>query len=271
MIYAHQDYRTFLRDLLAERQGRNKSYSLRAMARDLGLQPSHLSDLLKGVKGLSLSSTVRLARCLGLNAGEAEYFHILVQLGDPALDPDSRDVLLQKARTLSSQKATITDLSVDLFKAISDWYHLAILELTSVRDFNPAPKAIAVRLGITALEAQTALERLLRLEIIEADGKGGYRRTKDNILFATAAPNDALRRYHRQMLTKASESLETQKQGERYIGSNTFSLDEDQLPKAFALVAEFREKLVALANERPTGTRVYHMGVQMFALTRKKK
>ena len=155
MIYAHQDYRTFLRDLLAERQGRNKSYSLRAMARDLGLQPSHLSDLLKGLKGLSLSSTVRLARCLGLNAGEAEYFHILVQLGDPALDPDSRDVLLQKARTLSSQKATITDLSVDLFKAISDWYHLAILELPGA-DFNPAPKAIAVRLGITARSTDSA-------------------------------------------------------------------------------------------------------------------
>ena len=44
------------------------------------------------------------------------------------------------------------------------------------------------------------------------------------------------------MLTKASESLETQKQGERYIGSNIFSLDEDQLP-AFALVTEFRESL----------------------------
>ena len=46
-------YQSTLRRILKERQQRNKRYSLRAYARDLGISASFLSDIMKSKENLS--------------------------------------------------------------------------------------------------------------------------------------------------------------------------------------------------------------------------
>jgi len=48
MIQKEGDYRKILRDELETRFQRNRHYSLRAFARDLGVTPARLSDALSG-------------------------------------------------------------------------------------------------------------------------------------------------------------------------------------------------------------------------------
>lgn len=48
------DYRAFLNQKLKRRIEKNPAYSLRAMAKHLGLAPSMLSDVLSGKRNLSL-------------------------------------------------------------------------------------------------------------------------------------------------------------------------------------------------------------------------
>ena len=55
------------------------------------------------------------------------------------------------------------DLSLDLFRCISDWHHYAILELTFVEGFDSDPKWLASQLGISNAEALYAVDRLLQV------------------------------------------------------------------------------------------------------------
>src|SRR5689334_15303008 len=69
-----QDFRSTLRNELAERCRRNPRYSLRAFARDLGIEPARLSDVLNEKKGFSKTLALRLASRLGFSEKETERF-----------------------------------------------------------------------------------------------------------------------------------------------------------------------------------------------------
>lgn len=72
------DYRIILRSELAERCKHNPNYSLRAFARDLGIAPSRVSEILSGKQGLSRKAALSIAERLGLSTEEAEAFADLV-------------------------------------------------------------------------------------------------------------------------------------------------------------------------------------------------
>ena len=50
--------------------------------------------------------------------------------------------------------------SQDVFSYMSDWYHLAILELTFVKGFKSEAKWMSRRLGISEAEVKPAVDRL---------------------------------------------------------------------------------------------------------------
>ncbi len=271
MILGHTNYRVFLKSVLAEKKRANPSYSMRAFAQQIGLGQSAVSQVLAGKKNLSLEMGNKIAGKLGLNDSESEYFRTLIQI-ETTKDQDLKRSLLARAQALNPQRE-VRELSVDFFTAIADWYHLAIKNMTLLKNFAFTPESIAKRLGISKLEAETAIERLLRLEQIEADPEkaGRYRKVANYTVTRSAVPNEALRRFHRQTLTKAIDSLETQTPKEKFIGSETFAVDKEQLPKAFEYAEEFLQKMASLAEEARAPTDVYHAGVQFFNLTEGKK
>ena len=55
------DFREVLKQVLQKRAGNNPSYSQRAFARDLGISPSTLSEVLKGRYGLSEKKSREIA------------------------------------------------------------------------------------------------------------------------------------------------------------------------------------------------------------------
>lgn len=266
MIFEHTSYRSYLKSVLADRIAKNPFYSLRAMARALEVQPSHLSAIHNGLKNLSPQTALKIAAKLGLSEQESEYFRLLVDY-EAAKSPELKAAYQRKLQALNG-KTEVRDLSLDAFKLIADWYHIPILEMTGLAKFKFTPAAVARRLGITPLEAQVAVERLLRLELIEPKDGGGYRKVHKNSLFKSEQVNLALRRFHQQMIERAGRSLETQKPDERYVGSQTFAIDPQSLPEAKKIIDEFRQKLVSHFDSGKSRTEVYHLGVQLFNLTK---
>lgn len=266
MIFEHTHYRSYLRAELAQRIERNGAYSLRAFARQIDCAPSTLSEILKGRKGLSESKAFSVAMKLGLSAPEAEYFTLLVS-HDRAQTADARDFCLQKMRALHPQNVA-KDLGVDAFKLIADWYHLAVLELANLADFSLTVEAAARELEISLLEARTALDRLERLELVLKNADGSYGRAPGRNLVASAEKNAALRRYHEQMLAKAAASLSAESPARRFVGSETFAMDSALLPEAEKLAEKFFTDLVEIARRSKRRDRVYHLGVQLFGLSR---
>ena len=265
MIYEHASYRTYLRATLAERIAKNPAYSLRAMARQLTLSPSFLSEILAGDNNLSSARALSLGRGLGLAGPELEYFQLQVQL-EGTQDPELKSSLLERQKVLNPTRQP-QDLSVDVFKAIADWYHVPILEMANLERFDFTPAGISQALGIKQVEAQAAVERLLRLELLFQDSAGKISKAKEQWLISSKIPNEALRKYHRQMLGKAIDSLETQTPKEKFIGSETFPFDATQLQQARGVIEECFSKLVKLAATGKKRKKIYHLGIQFFDLT----
>ncbi len=268
-ILEQSNYRTFLKTFLAEKASTNPSYSLRAMALKLKIVPSHLSAVLKGKKNLSAETALQIAARLGLQGKDAEYFCLLVQI-EGTKSPSLKQALLQRAQSLSPNHS-IHDLSVDHFRIISDWHHFAIMAATELDGFSATSIQLSRALGIALAETELALERLERLEMIEKDGRGIYRKIQGNPRVVSHAPNQALRNYHHQTLQKAIESLEHQSPKEKVIGSETLCIDSRQIDEYRELVEEFFSKALALSKKAKKKDQVYHLGVQFFNLTHSKK
>lgn len=270
MIFSHTDFRQILKEKLAERISQNPSYSMRSMAKQFGVSPALLSQITNGKRALTASKAARFAKKLGLSSRECEYFLALVQY-ENADEPDSKNHFLEKVNGLSRGRS-LTNLSLDAFKAIADWYHLPILQMLRLEERFSNPREIAARLGISPLEAEVAIERLKRLGLIEQRAEGGYHRVLNaDIRVESESKSSALCAFHRQMLYKAAGSLDSQTPEERYFASETVSIDESQIPEAKRRLAEFLDDMNAFFDRGKRLGETYHLSLQLFRLTKKKE
>src|SRR4051812_15212075 len=103
-------FRLFLQEELIRRCEKNRGYSLRAFARTLAINPASLSRMLRGERDISVEMKQRLGMRLGLGPVELQKF---------SADGDGTT-------------PAYSQLSLDAFAVISDWFHFAILELTKL-------------------------------------------------------------------------------------------------------------------------------------------
>ena len=265
MVFEHRDYRSILKTALAERAKHREGYSLRAFSDRLGVSNSFLSEVLSAKKSLSVELAFKIAVRLELTNAETQYLCLLVQL-EQEKEPAIREALLGRLKDLNPNRPA-HDLSVDLFKLISDWYHYAILELTYLPGIQPDAATAARKLGISKIEAEIAIDRLQRLELLETDASGRLRKTRDYVIAESALPNGALKSYHRQILEKAMASLEEQSPGERISATDILPIDSKYLPEVDRLSREFSAAVLRLAERSVAKDRVCALAVHFFNLT----
>lgn len=270
MVYETQNYRSFLKATLAEKAQKNPQFSLRAFSQFLGLTHGALGQVLRGNKNLSFERAVDIANKLKLSKREKDYFCTLVQF-ETAKNPETKIELLEKLNRLRPN-STINHVSVDTFKAMSEWYHLPILSMTGLSGFVFNAKNIATRLGITPIEASIALDRLQRLGLLKEEN-GVWTQTGGRILASSEGPNKGLRQFHKQLLEKAIVALEAQGPEEKINGSETFTFSPNKVARAKEITEEYYERMLALAQEEDASgpTDVYHLQVNCFNLTKNTK
>jgi uncharacterized protein (TIGR02147 family) len=267
MLLEHKEYRGYLKWVLADRIARNPSYSLRAFARQLGVHHSLLVQLFQNKKRLSVDRAHLIAHRLELHGKEYEYFCLLVEV-ENAKGIEQKAILLNRLQEISP-RSEARDLGVEHFQMISEWYHLPILQMAGLAEFDFTPVIIAKRLGVSKIEAELAIERLERLELIEKDEAGKYRKTESRLLTTSAVPQDALRKFHKQMLLKAIDALGEQTPQEKWTGSETFAFDTRLLPEANQIIEQFFDRMVQLSYKGENRDHVYHLGTSFFRITQK--
>lgn len=265
LIGHYKNYRIYLKDELATRTQANSQYSLRAFARDLKVSPQILSLVMNGKKNISAEAAVAIANRLGLSTQETSYFRDLVELSQAK--SDSLREIIRYRLGLYADNQPYRVLQEDVFKIIADWHHYALLELTFTKGFKKDPSWVARRLGISALQAREAIERLLRLELLE-EADGTLRKTEVNIATTQDIPSAALKRLAFQFLEKAAEALEDQDVSERDFGSMTMAIDPDRIPEAKKMIRKFRRDL-AILLETGKRTEVYTFSSELFRVTKR--
>lgn len=244
-------YQAMLNNVFLERRSRNPRYSLRAFANSLEVSRTTLSDVLSGKRHFSTKNALKVASRLSLSPEE------------------TRELIVETQGLKSKALPTLgfQILEEDAFRMISDWYHYAILNLARLKNNRGDAFWIASRLGISPLEARTAILRLSRM---------GYVEIRDGRLFRTSAPldtpvhisNEALRKYQKQNLRLADISIDRDGLDRRYVSSMVFATKPERVMKAKKMISKFRERLTQyLECDNPTD--VYTLGIQVFPLTTK--
>jgi uncharacterized protein (TIGR02147 family) len=246
------DPQTFLKNELGRRQSNNRRYSLRAFADALGLNPGYLSRVLSGQTTMTVGAAKRVVLALRLSDAEAKGLIAgamrakqlkAVAKSAPGLDPEAPPPRAQ-------------EIEADAYAIISDMHHYALLEATFLDDFQADPRWLGRRLGITTLEAQYAVDRLLRLGLLKTDAG-----TKDK-----GKTTSALKKSQRQILRMALNALESDPIETRSSTGMTMSIDPAKLPLAKQMIQSFMEQLCEFL-ESGERREVYQLAVNLFGVT----
>jgi uncharacterized protein (TIGR02147 family) len=259
-------YQDLIKTEFEARLARNSHYSLRAFARDVGMTPQMMSAVLNKKKDLSVDSAVEIAGRLRFDPHQTQDFIDAVVMAG-CKSSQAKDVIKKRIEERHLSSNGFKPLTVEMFKAISNWYHLAILELTDTKGFKSDSRWIASRLGISVFEVKEAITRLMALELLEEEN-GILKRTEFNISALSDVPASALREHAKQILSKGISALEEQDQRDRDITSMTMAVDPNLLPEAKKMIMQFRRKLNKFF-ESGVRTEVYVFSPSLFRLTHK--
>lgn len=226
----------------ADRQSKNSKYSLRAFARDLGLNLTSVSMMLKKQRKPKAETRRSLVKSLALPPTyeqEAAYW-----------TPDEEF------------------LEHDKFKMTSEWVHWAILNL--VRKGAP-PKTVETlqkHLDLPHSLVNSALERLLRLGFVQKKGKHYIRtlepvRTKDDI------PTTAFRKLHGEILDVAKDALTKVPVENREFSTSFLMIRPAHIARAKELTRKFRAEMSDIfdpSNCTTKDAKLHVIAVQLFPL-----
>lgn len=243
----------WLESLLAEKIKKNPQFSMRAFARMVDVSPAVLSRVLSGKRKLTFNLAVRIADALMLGPVERDTLYSFFLKGNESqTTPEDRHE---------------KELSLDCFNAMKDWYHYGITQLLYLEAFREETKWIAKMLSITELEAKLAVDRLVRLEILDRDEDGRLYRTATHLSTSTDIASAGIRHFQKQILEKSIESLELHDVKERDITSITIAINESRIAEAKLEIKKFRLKMSEFLAEGEK-TRVYNLGVHLIPLSK---
>jgi uncharacterized protein (TIGR02147 family) len=239
---------------------------MRDFARKLQLSPSSLSEVYSGRRKITRKLAGRIADRLQM---------------DPAVSRPMLEDLPEKERRIRNPSAkllkaqaperTVDDriqLSSDQFSVIADWYCYGILSLAETRDFDSDPRWIAQRLGLRKRDVITAIERLVRLEMLIRKKNGKLIPTGKTFTSTKDVSDPALRKHHAQGLELARQALEELPVLQRHLSSSTIAIDPDRLEEGKAMLVEMRKKVAQFLGGG-SKREVYRLQVQLIPLSRK--
>ncbi len=258
------DYRSILQKELETRKLRNPSYNLSSFARLLKLQPSRLSEILRGKVGLSVSKASTIASILNFSDNERAHFLDLVCAEHGRSPKEKQDAL---ARIEKIDKDYF-QYDLENFQSIADWYHHAIIELISL-DSTINDQGISAALGLDQEKTDQAIGRLLKLNVIEQTFNGYYKIPSNVRRIPRDIPVGAVKELNEQIITKASEELYKQHVSNRDYSIIFLSLNKDHLQLARERIKDFRRSFMKEFESAAGKDAVYCMAVQLFELTEK--
>jgi uncharacterized protein (TIGR02147 family) len=258
-----------LRQAYLERVTRNPRYSLRALARDLQVSHTYLSLVMHGHKPLSASRALQIGQVLGWDQRKV---HALLEATERDAEAKRRGGGEDGGRGGARPRASRGRLRLELdrFRVMSDWYHLAILDLTTVKGFRADEAWVAKVLGLRRAEVEGAVRRLRRLGLLEVTD-AGWRKTHTHLSVPARKPSAAIRKYHAQMIERIRLQLEESRPGDfetRDVTGSLMAIDARRIPEAKRRIARFRRRLIAYLTEGEANE-LYQLNVQLFRLTRK--
>ncbi|MGE3608457.1 MAG: TIGR02147 family protein [Bacteriovoracaceae bacterium] len=247
----NKDFRKYLQDLLVERCQKNPSYSLRAFSKSLKLDHTTLSRILNNKRKITPKMQAEISEALNLSPEEKKGF-ALIEQKKPTHPPKQ-----------------FKDLSEDVFQLIASWHHDVLMELPRLKHFRPDIRKIAKALKVTPIEVNAAIERLIRLELLQIDEKGNWSISEDTTnITSHISTSSAARKYQKEILSKAIIAVDEVDISLRDNTGLTFAVNTQDIPKIKEIIKKFRREISGYIQHEVTDCdEVYQLSVALFPLT----
>jgi uncharacterized protein (TIGR02147 family) len=245
-----------IQNIFTERCRSNEQYSLRAYARSLNIPVSSLSEIINEKRPLTKKLCYKIGLSLNMSIEQIEGF---------TMAP------VDQAQKSPQEKIDndFRQIALDSFYIISEWYHYGLLQLLRTTNFQNDTTWIASRLNIDVVSAENALERLIRVGIIEVQDEGTLR---DITLGKTSHiksdfTNEQLRNFQIKALEKAIESLKGDSIHLRDNTSMTMAINKEAIPFAKEEIKKFRRQLTKKLEAYGEPDEVYQLSIALNPLT----
>ncbi|WP_216635927.1 TIGR02147 family protein [Bdellovibrio bacteriovorus] len=242
--------RLILLEEFVKAQARNPSYSMRSYSKKIGVSQAAVSEVLSGKRPLTAKTAQKILS--GLDKSPAEIAGLLEAQERP-------------------QASKYKSLDMDTFHLISEWHYYAILSLAETKDFKGTAPWIAERLGLSKKLTEEALERLLRLGMLEKSKvTGEVRTTGEQFEAISEIATPALKKANRQNIELITDALESVPVERRDFTAMTLCFDPDRLNDARKMIKNFRRDFTRVM-ESGKKKEVYKICIQLFPLTGRAK
>lgn len=252
-------FRSLLQKELERRQGKNPSYSLRSFARDIGLSPSRLSEIVNARQRLSMKSAQEVSQRLGLCQRDQQLF-CLSAAYELTKDADQKQQILAEMSALQ-RKALLAE---DALRVMSEWQYAAILAYRSIDPELADPKLIAQVFDLPVNVITNSLKHLNRLGLLSP--KAGANKTHDyESSFDT--PSAAIRRCHKAYIKKAFDAVDEQDMVERDLETIVMAFDSCRSQEAMAAIRSFVTDFQRQFGNGAQPDQIYCLSTQFFKLS----
>jgi uncharacterized protein (TIGR02147 family) len=248
------DLRSLLRERLNSAKARNPRFSLRAFAKQLGIDHSTLSQILRSKRRLSPRNLEIVGKRLGISQ---ETLRLYAENGRGKSDSGK---VAEDVRTFH--------FDLDTFQFLSIWYHCAILELSHIEGFKTDSRWIAKTLGISVEDVNVALQRLLRLGLLEMEAPDRWTdKSGDAEFHSIGLTETASNQMNQEMHELAIQALRRIPSLHRVHRHMVMAFHSSGLSRLNALVEKFIKDAHHLASEIKTKDDVFEIEISCFPVT----
>lgn len=266
-IFEYSDYRDYLRDYYEYSKSTKKSFSFRLFSRLCGFKSSNfLLLVMNGRSRLTAVSVEMVIKGVKFNKEEAHFFRHLVSFVE-AKTAEQRAVHAKEILQTKSYKK-IFPLSEAQYRYLGTWYLPVIRSIIGLEGFNQDPEWIAQNISpqLEVGEVKKALDELKTLGLIRQDENKRWIQTNAMLSTPSEVASSFAGQYHRQMLERASESIDRFNRDQRHLAGLTIALDADSVVKIKEMAEKFRNDVMEVASHCISAESIYQVNLQAFPL-----
>lgn len=256
-------YRKVLYDEFRRRAARNRRYSIRGFARDLGVNPAQLVRVLNGTRNLSLRMAKKISGQLFSDKTARLNFVSLVELETTA---ENGVKIAERIAAMADFNHDVYRVDIQMMGKLTSWAHFAIVGLLGLKNAPHEISSIAAYLGLSEPTVQGIVDTLISCNLIEKT-EDGLRKNHQYVECPDGVPNLFIQEYHRQMMDRARIALGTQDLNRRYFFGMTIGI----APEIYSELVEVTENYFRRVNEmarlsEKSAEKLYQVSLQIFDL-----
>lgn len=246
-------FRLLLVEELSRRCTNNPQYSLRAFARDLEIDHSTLSKLLRGQRKITTQTIENLGSSLKLDDEEIQQYSEHQKRWD----------------IINSDSSIHKQLTDDVIRTIAEWHHFAILELTHLPTFVADSRWIARMLDITVDEINIAIQRLIRLKLLSLESADTWVDTSSKFYADGAVyTSEALKKLWQLIEDRSLKQSDKEGTALPVLHENaTFRVNLEQLHTAREVLARARFELTKALAKDSAKDALYLLSINLIPIT----